>query len=112
LRLRWTPTASHDLDAIEAYIAQNNPLAASQTVLRIIEQAGNLADHPGLGRPGRVAGTRELVISSTPYIVPYKAQGNEIVILVMEIACGLYNFRVSCRRSLEAFDLLSFASSA
>jgi hypothetical protein len=32
--------------------------------------------------------------------------------LVMEIACGLHNFRVSCRRSLETFDLLSFASSA
>ena len=31
--------------------------------------------------------------------------------LVMEIACGLHNFRVSCRRSLETFDLLSFASS-
>ena len=31
--------------------------------------------------------------------------------LVMEIACGLHNLRVSCRHPLPAFDLLSLASS-
>jgi hypothetical protein len=31
--------------------------------------------------------------------------------LVMEIACGLHNLRVSCRHPLPAFDLLSLISS-
>lgn len=81
MKLRWTPTASRDLDGIEAYIGQDNPLAALQTVLKIIDQVKNLKDHPGLGRPGRVQGTRELVISGIPDNVPYRVQGDEIVIL-------------------------------
>jgi hypothetical protein len=31
--------------------------------------------------------------------------------LVMEIACGLHNLRVSCRHPLPTFDLLSLVSS-
>ena len=31
--------------------------------------------------------------------------------LVMEIACGLHNLRVSCRHSLPTFDVLSLVSS-
>ena len=34
-----------------------------------------------MGRPGRVPGTRELVIPGTPYIVPYRVQGEAIQIL-------------------------------
>ncbi|HET6521471.1 MAG TPA: type II toxin-antitoxin system RelE/ParE family toxin, partial [Geminicoccaceae bacterium] len=40
-----------------------------------------LAQHPESGRPGRVPGTRELVVSGTPYIVPYRVQGNTVQIL-------------------------------
>jgi toxin ParE1/3/4 len=81
LKLKWTPAASRDLEEIEAYIGQGNPLAALQTVLQLIDQVRNLKDHPGLGRPGRVQRARELMISDTPYIVHYKVQGDEIVIL-------------------------------
>ena len=31
--------------------------------------------------------------------------------LIMEIACGLHNLRVSCRHPLPAFDVLSLMSS-
>ena len=34
-----------------------------------------------MGRPGRVPGTRELVIAQTPYVVPYLVQGAAIQIL-------------------------------
>jgi hypothetical protein len=32
--------------------------------------------------------------------------------VVMEIACGLHNLRVSCRHPLPAFDLLSWINSS
>jgi toxin ParE1/3/4 len=40
-----------------------------------------LPDNPRMGRPGRVPGTRELVIGQTPYIVPYRLQRGVIQIL-------------------------------
>ena len=81
MRLQWTPTASGNLEAIEAYIARDNPLAAIDVVLEILRQVEALKDHPGLGRPGRVAGTRELVISGLPYIVPYVIEDERVIIL-------------------------------
>jgi plasmid stabilization system protein ParE len=42
---------------------------------------GRLADHPAIARPGRVAGTRELVVIGTPYIVIYRIEATAIVIL-------------------------------
>ena len=81
MRLQWTPTASGNLEAIEAYIARDNPLAAIDVVLEILRQVEALKDHPGLGRPGRVEGTRELVISGLPYIVPYLVEGERIIVL-------------------------------
>ncbi len=40
-----------------------------------------LADHPHVGRAGRVLGTRELVIANTPFIIPYRVAENTIQIL-------------------------------
>jgi plasmid stabilization system protein ParE len=37
--------------------------------------------HPASGRSGRVPGTRELVISGTPYVVPYSVHGETVEIL-------------------------------
>jgi len=79
VRLRWTRAASRDLDSIEEYISRDNPGAAIDTVLEIIRHVSILADHPGIGRPGRVAGTRELVIR--PYVVPYVHEGDTVIVL-------------------------------
>ena len=81
MRLQWTPTARGNLEAIEAYIGRENPLAAIEAVLEILRQVDLLKDHPGLGRPGRVAGTRELVITDLPSIVPYLVEGERIIVL-------------------------------
>ncbi len=70
-----------NLDAIEAYIEVDNPAAAARTVLEIIEAVEQLAGHPGMGRPGRVPGTRELIIARLPYIVVYRVRGNVLEIL-------------------------------
>jgi toxin ParE1/3/4 len=42
----------------------------------------NLKQFPALGRPGRVAGTRELVISGTHYIVAYRLRGDTVELLL------------------------------
>jgi plasmid stabilization system protein ParE len=42
---------------------------------------GRLADYPAIAPPGRVAGTRELVVIGTPYIVIYRIEATAIVVL-------------------------------
>jgi toxin ParE1/3/4 len=79
VRLKWTRAASRDLESVEQYISRNNPNAAIDTVLEIIRRVEMLAEHPGMGRPGRVEGTRELVLP--PYVVPYVHQGDAVIVL-------------------------------
>jgi toxin ParE1/3/4 len=81
VRLKWTRAASQDLESVERYISRDNPDAAIDTVLEIIRRVEVLAEHPGIGRPGRVEGTRELVLGGLPYVVPYIHQGDTVIIL-------------------------------
>ncbi len=70
-----------DLDDIAGYISQDNPEADRRTVRRLWTAVKSLAEQPEMGRPGRVHGTRELVVSDTPFVVPYRVVGSEIEIL-------------------------------
>jgi toxin ParE1/3/4 len=78
----WSPEAIDDLAALRAYIEQDNPAAAQHVALHILQNVETLlASTPEMGRPGRVPGTRELVIPRTPFIVPYRLVGNAMQIL-------------------------------
>jgi len=81
VRLKWTRAASQDLESVERYISLDNPDVAIDTVLEIIRRVETLAEHPGMGRPGRVEGTRELVLGSLPYVLPYVHQSDTIIVL-------------------------------
>jgi len=81
VRLKWTRAASQDLESVERYISLDNPDVPIDTVLEIIRRVETLAEHPGMGRPGRVEGSRELVLGSLPYVVPYVHQSDTIIIL-------------------------------
>ena len=83
MQLRWTEKANRNLDDVEAYIAQDNSEAAIWMVLKIIRAVEELLNRPALGRPGRVQGTRELVIGGTPFIVPYRVRGEVLEILAV-----------------------------
>ncbi len=74
MELNWTEFAIADLDKIEVYIsAQGSPAAAIDQVLRVIEVAEKvLLEHSSAGRSGRVKGTRELVITGTPFVIIYR----------------------------------------
>jgi toxin ParE1/3/4 len=69
----WSETALWDLKHIKNSIAQDNPQAAVGMLRRLIEATEKqLTQFPGIGRAGRVYGTKELIIS--PYIVVYRIQ--------------------------------------
>ena len=74
MELNWTEFAIADLDKIEVYIsAQGSPAAAIDQVLRVIDVAEKvLLEHSSAGRSGRVKGTRELVITGTPFVIIYR----------------------------------------
>lgn len=71
MRLEWLESATEDADGIADHISIDNPSAARAMLLRIDRAVGRLALFPHVGRKGRIVGTRELVVSGTPYIVIY-----------------------------------------
>ncbi len=81
MQIVWLKKALNNLEEIGQYIAQENSQAASQVVKEIVSQIGLLTTQPAAGRPGRVVGTRELVISRLPYLVPYRIKNNRVEIL-------------------------------
>ncbi len=83
MKVLWTSTALRDLEAIGDYVAKDKPNAASRLVDAIFERTGVLSRHPQAGRPGRIAGTRELVVSGTPYLVPYRVRDGQVEVLAV-----------------------------
>ena len=81
LRVRWTEPAARALEGILDYIAKDNPAAALHVARRVGAAVEQLAEHPKIGREGRVRGTRELVIYDIPYVVPYRIKNEEVHIL-------------------------------
>jgi plasmid stabilization system protein ParE len=81
MRLRWLRQALRNLDEEATYIAAEDATAARLVVKRVLDAVAQLERQPGLGRPGRVPGTRELVVGHTRYIVPYRVRGEAVEIL-------------------------------
>jgi len=81
MQIKWHRKARQDLRHLRAYIAEGNPQAAASVARSILQAVERLPEHPAIGRPGRVMGTRELVVAGTPYLVPYRVMGDVIVIL-------------------------------
>jgi toxin ParE1/3/4 len=82
MNILWSPEAVQDVIALRAYIGEDNSAAAQRTALRIVETVEQLlAANPEIGRPGRVPGTRELIVARTPYIVPYRLHRDTLEIL-------------------------------
>jgi len=81
MQVVWTARALRDLGSLRAHIARDRPEAAERQVERILAAAARLAQFPDIGRPGRRAGTRELVVSQTPYLMPYRVRGERVEVL-------------------------------
>ena len=83
MKIVWTEPARNDLRDIFIYISEENPNAARTLLSEIKERAVLLQDNPLIGRIGRVDGTRELVITGTHYILPYRIKEQQIQILAV-----------------------------
>jgi len=81
VRVKWLRVALANLNAEAEYIAEDNPAAARRVVQKIFRAVDLLKQNPAMGRAGRVAGTRELIVTDTPYIVPYRVRGDAVEIL-------------------------------
>lgn len=81
MKVQWLDKAVLDLKALRAYITRENPAAAADIARRIREAVRVVADFPAAGRIGRVPDTREIVVTGTPYIVPYRIKANVVEIL-------------------------------
>jgi len=83
MRIEWLTQAVGDFEEAMNWIAERNPQAATSTAAMVYRQVEQLKLHPNLGRNGRVAGTRELVISHTHFIAPYRIRRDDHLIEIL-----------------------------
>ena len=81
MQVKWLNRALQNLEDEAAYIAEDNPQAANEFVTHVLKSVNQLSTHPSLGRAGRLFGTRELVITHYPYIVPYRVKTDAVEVL-------------------------------
>jgi toxin ParE1/3/4 len=78
MKIVWSRRAIRHLVSVRDYIAQDSPKSAGVVAQRILDLVDQRAVHPNLGKPGRISGTRELVVPRTPYIIPYRIRGERV----------------------------------
>jgi len=81
MKVLWSLEARQDLREVYLYLAAENPDAARALHQRIKQAVALLRENPHIGRPGRVPGTRELVIAGTSFIVPYQVREKRLELL-------------------------------
>jgi toxin ParE1/3/4 len=83
MKIVWTPRARRNLRDAARYLTQFNPTAALSMVRKVRAAPVRLTELPASGRPGRIDGTRELVVNDAPYILAYCIRQNAIEILAV-----------------------------
>jgi len=79
----WSPRAIAHLAHLRSYIAHEDPDAASRTAALLLDAVERLAALPSLGRPGRVTGTRELVVPDTSYVICHKLRRDRLDVVAV-----------------------------
>jgi len=81
VKATWSRSAASDLVEIKRHIATDNPAASERIAAAIRACVNTLERFPNRGRVGRIAGTRELVVSRTPYVVAYRVASDRTIVL-------------------------------
>ena len=80
MAIKWTKSALHKVNEIAGHIAKDNPVRATSFVPELQGAVTKLQAHPGMGKAGRVPGTRELVLHKN-CIAIYRVRGDDVEIL-------------------------------
>lgn len=88
MRVRWTTDAADDLERICDYIAESRPESARRVAQSVVERISELKAFPRIGRPGRVAGTREIAFPPLPYVAVYEILGPQDEVRLLRILHG------------------------
>ena len=81
MKLRWTPRAVSDLEEIADYLLAVRPEAWNTLLARVELTLDYLLQFPNMGKTGLAAGTREFVLSGTPYIIVFRLKDDVVQIL-------------------------------
>jgi toxin ParE1/3/4 len=68
---------------VREFIAKDSRQNSIVVASRILKAVELLQTHPEIGRPGRVLGTRELVVPDTPYVIPYRVRGERLELIAV-----------------------------
>jgi plasmid stabilization system protein ParE len=79
----WSRRAIRNLVSLREYIAKDSEQNATLVATRILRAIELLETQPAMGRPGRVPGTRELVVPSTPCIIPYRIRRERLELIAV-----------------------------
>ena len=82
MRVLWTPEAQQDRADIWDYIAADDPRAAVRMDALFSDAAARLVEHPKLGRPGKISGTRELILHES-YRLVYEIENETVWMLAL-----------------------------
>ena len=82
MKIFWTPEARHDRETVWEYISSENLTAAARMDERFSKAVEHLAANPRIGKPGQIAGTREL-LPHEHYRLIYEVDGDTIWILTI-----------------------------
>ena len=83
MKVVWSRRAIGNLIALRDYIAEDSPRSAASVARRILDAAELLTTQTHIGRPGRITGTRELVVAGTPYVIPYWVREGKLELLAV-----------------------------
>ena len=83
MKLVWSRRAISHLVSLRKYISKDSEQNAEIVALRILHAIDLLEAHPEMGRPGRVLGTRELVVPDTPFLIPYRVRQGRLELIAV-----------------------------
>jgi toxin ParE1/3/4 len=83
MKVVWSRRAIGNLISLRDYIAEDSPRSAAGVAHQILGAVELLSTQPHIGRPGRITGTRELVIADTSYVIPYRVREGNLELLAV-----------------------------
>jgi len=83
MKVVWSRRAIGHLVSLREFIAKDSEQNAAVVAQRILDSINLLQTQPEMGRPGRVLGTRELVVPNTPYVIPYRVRRHRLELIAV-----------------------------